>query len=123
MKRLVYFLILAGLILLACKKETFPDEFSVNGKWWEKIADTNKTEIEFQKQNNLKLRLRSDTIRDYKYLLDKPDELQIFDLAEFPDGKRTTYKVTYDSKTEQMTIFSLYPASGGVESQTVFVRK
>lgn len=123
MKRFsLFFLTFFTLLAVGCNKDDFPDEFVVFGRWQENIQDANKTEIEFLRKNNLKLRLINDTIRDYKYLLDKPDELQIFEISEFPDGKRTIHKVTYNSKEEEMTIYSLYPSTGGVESRTVFIR-
>lgn len=123
MKRLFYLCFFTVILIVSCKKDKFPDEFSVYGRWKENIADSNRTEIEFRRNNELKLRLINDTIRDYRYLLDKPNELEIFNIAEFPDGIRTTHRVTYNSKDEMMTIYGLYPGGVNGESETVFVRK
>lgn len=123
MKRSFYLLFFLLLISGACKKDKFPDEFSVYGKWREYTNNAERTELEFKRDNNLLLKLISDTTRSYKYLLDKPNELEIFLPEEFPEGKRTTHKVTYNSKDEQMTIYGLYPATPEYPLSTVFIRR
>lgn len=116
-------LVIAGMFLVGCKKDKFPDEFSIYGKWKEYTNETEKTEVEFKRDNVMLLKLVHDTIRKYNYLLDKPNELQVFDPAEFPDGRSTIHKVTYNRKDEQMTIFGLYPTIDNITSATIFVRK
>lgn len=123
MKRYFYTLFFLLLITGACRKDTFPDEFSIYGRWKEYTNNTERTEIEFKRDNDLLLKLVNDTIRNYKYLLNKPNELEIFTLVEFPDGKRSTHKVTYNSKDEQMTIYGLYPVAPENPLSTVFIRR
>lgn len=122
MKPLTFILFLSILLTLSCKKDKFPDEFSVIGKWKESTNDSLLTEIEFRRYNDLRLKLRTDSIAtNFKYLLDKANELEIFETAEFPNGRRTTHKITYNSKAEQITIVGLY--SSTPQSETVFIRK
>jgi len=123
MKRYFYLVFFLLLIVGACRKDTFPDEFSIFGRWKEYTNNTERTEIEFKRDNDLLLKLVNDTIRDYKYLLNKPNELEIFSPEEFPDGKRSTHKVTYNSKDEQMTIYGLYPVAPENPLSTVFIRR
>ncbi|MGE5382380.1 MAG: hypothetical protein ACM3PX_03010 [Omnitrophica WOR_2 bacterium] len=123
MKRLIFLSILLILVFAACKKDELPNEFSVLGRWKENIADSNKTEIEFRKYSVLLLKLKSDTTRNYNYAIEKVDELQIFEPAEFPDGKRSYHKISYNSRKKEMSIYSLYPAVNGEPSVTVFIRK
>lgn len=122
MKRLPLILFCLLLVSISCKKDKFPDEFIIYGKWKENTADSVRTEIEFRKYNDLLLKLKTDTIAvGYKYLLDKANELEIFEVSEFPDGRRTTHRITYNSKAEQITIAGLY--STAPELETVFIRK
>jgi hypothetical protein len=122
MKLLPLILLFSIFLTLSCKKDKFPDEFSVIGKWKENTADSVLTEIEFRRYNELRLKLRTDTIpASYKYLLDKANELEIFETTEFPNGRRTTHKITYNSKDEQITITGLYSATP--QAETVFIRK
>lgn len=123
MKRYFYLLFIVLVAAGACKKDTFPDEFSVYGRWKEYTNSTERTEIEFSRDNDLLLKLVNDTTRNYKYLLNKPNELEIFLPGEFPNGKRSTHKVTYNSKDEQMTIYGLYPVAPENPLSTVFIRR
>jgi hypothetical protein len=123
MNRYIYVIGILLLVIVSCKKEKFPDEFSVYGKWKEFTTDTIRTEIEFKKWNYLVIQLREDTTREYRYLLNKPNELEIFDESEYPSGRRDIHRVTYNNKEEQMTIYGLYPVTSGDQSATVFVRR
>jgi hypothetical protein len=123
MKQLITFLLLIVVTSWGCNKDEFPDEFVVIGNWIEVTTLNDKTEIQFKRDNDLMLDLVNDTIRPYKYSLDKSDELKIFEVAEFPNGRYTMHRVTYNKRKEQMTIFGLYPDTTGVESETVFKRK
>ncbi len=123
MRRILLSVIIVTLIIAACKKDDLPNEFSIYGRWKEHTTDSIRTEIEFRLYNDMALKLRTDTIaKDYKYLINKADELQIFEISEFPDGKSEKHKITYNSKEEQITIYGLYPAAGD-QSSTVFIRK
>lgn len=124
MKRLAFLLFITLLIAGACNKDEFPDEFSVIGRWRENITDTDRTEIEFQRYSVLKLKLKGDSLpEEYRYKLDKANELQIFDIPEFPNGRSTIHRITYNSKDEErITIYGLYPAAPA-ESVTEFVRR
>lgn len=123
MKQLITSLLLIVVLAWGCKKDEFPDEFIVIGNWIEVTTLIDKTEIQFKRDNDLMLDLVNDTIRPYKYSLDKSDELKIYEVAEFPAGTYTLHKITYNRKKEQMTIFGLYPSTGGIESETTFKRK
>jgi len=114
------FLILA----IGCDKDEFPDEFSITGAWLENTTDTGKVEIEFRSSNRAFLKLKSYEPADtLLYLLNKKDELQLFQPAEFPDGVRTTHKLGYSQKNEELTIYGLLPPVSGQVSETVFKRK
>lgn len=110
------------IAFLACNKEKFPDEFVIYGRWQEISTDSVKTEIEFKRRDVLFLTLVHDTIREYRYLMEKQNELQIFEISEFPQGKRNIHEITYYKKEDQITIFGLYPSTSG-ESVTVFKRR
>jgi len=124
MKRLAFLLVIMLLVAGACNKDQFPDEFSVIGRWRENITDTDRTEIEFKRFSVLMLKLKGDTLAsEYRYKLDKANELQIFDISEFPNGRSTLHRITYNSKDEErITIYGLYPAAQA-ESVTEFVRR
>lgn len=123
MKRVLFVSVILVIVALGCKKDDLPDEFSIYGKWKEYTTDSIRTEIEFRLYNDLRLKLRTDSIaQPFKYLLNKSDELQIFELTEFPDGISNKHKITYDKKDEQITIYGLYPSTGD-PSSTVFIRK
>ncbi len=123
MKSYRYLILVILIVAGACSKDKFPDEFSVYGKWKEYTDNAERTEIEFRRDNILLLELINDTVRNYRYLLNKPNELEIFLPEEYPNGKRSTHKVTYNSKDEQMTIYSLYPAAPENPLFTVFIRR
>ncbi len=123
MNKYLYIIGVVLLVLGGCNKEKFPDEFSVYGTWKELTTDSIRTEIEFKSRNYLELQLRGDTLREYRYLLNKPNELEIFEESEYPSGRRTIHKITYNNSEEQMTIYGLYPVSSGDPSYTVFVRR
>jgi hypothetical protein len=108
--------------LFACNKDKFPDQFVIYGRWIELTNEPLKTEIEFKRQNVLFLTRVHDTIREYRYLLEKQDELQIFEIAEYPLGIRSVHKVNYNKKDDLMTIYGLYPTTGN-ESKTIFKRR
>lgn len=117
-------LVLAGLLAFfaSCSKEKFPDEFSIYGKWKEFTNDTIKTEVEFRRRNIMLLNLIHDTIREYNYLLEKSNELEIFEPSEFPNGISSKHRIAYNKKEDQMSIYGLYPSINEA-SVTVFVRK
>jgi len=123
MKRLSVLLGFLILLIAACKKDEFPDEFSLLGKWIEVSSETDLTEIEFQNQNRVLIKLRNDTVINYRYMLNKANELELFTLDQYPEGDYTTHKITYDKQQKKMTIFGLYPAVSGIASETVFRRK
>lgn len=123
MMRYIYIIVILLLVIGSCKKEKFPDEFSVYGTWKELTTDSIRTEIEFKSRNYLVLQLREDTTREYRYLLNKPNELEIFEVSEYPSGRRNIHRITYNNSEEQMTIFGLYPVITGDPSSTVFVRR
>ncbi len=123
MRRILLSLAIITLIFAACKKDDLPDEFSIYGRWKENTSDSIRTEIEFRLYNDMALKLRTDSIaKPYKYLINRSDELQIFEVTEFPGGKSEKHKITYNQKDEQITIFGLYPSTGDPTS-TVFIRK
>ncbi|HLN53197.1 MAG TPA: hypothetical protein VK212_05770 [Lentimicrobium sp.] len=123
MKRLLPIVVVILLIAYSCRKDDFPDEFSIYGKWKELTTDTLRTEIEFRFYNDMLLKLRTDSLaRAFKYKLDKPNELEVFEISEFPDGISDKHKITYNSKDEEITIYGLYPTTGD-PSSTVFIRK
>lgn len=123
MKRLSFFLSFLILLIAACKKDEFPDEFSLLGKWIEVSSETDLTEIEFQSQNKVLIKLRNDTVINYRYLLNKANELELFTLDQYPEGDYSTHKITYNKQQKKMTIFGLYPVVSGIISETVFRRK
>lgn len=123
MKRLITF-VLVMVVACACNKDEFPDEFSIIGPWLEKTAEPAKAEIEFKSGNRVYKKLNNvesfDTLR---YKLDKKDELLLFLPDEYPDGIRTSHKLSYSSRTEELIIYSLYPSTPESPSRTVFKRK
>ncbi len=122
MKRILLIIVSLTVVIFGCKKDDFPDEFSLYGKWKEYTSDSIRTDIEFRLYNDLRLKLRTDSVAvAYKYLINKSDELQIFEISQFPNGISNKHKITYNSKDEQITIFGLYPSTGS-ESSTVFIR-
>ncbi len=123
MKKYLSVIVILLLVFVACKKEKFPDEFSVYGPWKELTTDSIRTELEFKSRNYLVIQLRGDTIREFRYLLNKPNELEIFEESEYPSGRRNIHKITYNTREEQMTIYNLYPVIAGNQSSTIFVRR
>ncbi len=120
--RVLVSVVLLLVLLASCSKEKFPDEFSIFGKWKEFTEDSIRTEVEFKRYNVMLLHLVHDTIRQYNYLLEKPNELEIFEPSEYPNGRSRKHKITYNKKEDQMSIYGLYP-SISEPSVTVFVRK
>lgn len=123
MKRFLTLISLVVIVVAGCKKDEFPDEFIIIGNWIEVTGSVEKTEIQFKRENDLMLDLVNDTIRPYKYSLEKAEELRIYEIAEFPSGRYNLHKISYNERNKQMTIFGLYPNTTGEESQTVFKRK
>ncbi|MBW6490284.1 MAG: hypothetical protein K0B15_03710 [Lentimicrobium sp.] len=121
--RTFFLLLLIAGLLFSCSKDQFPDEFSIQGTWIEKTENSFKVEIEFRSQNRAFLRKFADTpVDSLKYRLDKSDELLLFLPDDFPDGNRSTHKLTYSQKNDELTIAGLFPSQQN-ESSTVFVRK
>jgi len=124
MKRLSVLTALILTLTLACNKDEFPDEFSIIGPWLENTTNTSKVEIQFKTGNMVYLKSGSsepfDTLR---YRLEKKDELQLFLSEEYPDGKRTTHKLGYSQKNEELTIFNLFPSIPDSPPSLVFKRK
>ncbi len=123
MKRLFAF-VLIMMIVVACNKDEFPDEFSIIGAWLENTVNSDKAEIEFKSGNRAFLKSNAleqfDTLR---YRLDKKDELQLFLPAEYPDGIRTKHKLSYSQKKKELTNYSLFPSAAETPTKTVFKRK
>lgn len=124
MKRLFISFFLILMLLAACNKDEFPDEFSIIGAWIEQTPDTGKVEIEFRSGNRVFLKSGSqkpvDTLR---YKLDKTDELQLFQPADYPDGTRTYHKLGYSQKKKELTIYELFPFVPAESTKMVFRRK
>lgn len=117
-------LILLLPVLHACNKDDFPDEFSIQDTWIEKTDKSFRMEIEFRSQNRAFFKKEEGSIaEELRYRLDKADELLLFLPEEFPDGTRSTHKISYDRKTEELTIYGLLPSIPEEVSKTVFVRK
>ena len=124
MKGLFAIFLMFLILAIGCNKDEFPDEFSITGAWLENTTDTGKVEIEFRSSNRAFLKLNSYEPADtLLYLLDKKDELQLFQPAEFPDGVRTIHKLGYSQKNKELTIYGLLPPASGATSKTVFKRK
>lgn len=123
MKQILLSILLVFIIFIGCNKDEFPDEFVIFGKWIEVTSSVEKTELDFKNDNDLTLDLINDTIRQYKYLLEKADELRIYQIPQFPNGIYNSHKVTYNKDKDQMTIFGLYPDNNGLPSETVLKRK
>ena len=116
-------LLLTFIVISSCDKDKFPDEFSIQGAWIENTGNNFKVEIEFRSQNRAYLKKSEGTPTDtLKYRLDKADELLLFLPDYFPDGTRSTHKLTYSQKKEELTIAGLFPSTTGA-SATVFIRK
>jgi hypothetical protein len=124
MKRLFIPSVLILMVVVACNKDEFPDEFSIIGAWIEQTSDTSKVEIEFRSGNRVFLKSGSqqpvDTLR---YKLDKTDELQLFQPAGYPDGTRTYHKLGYSQKKKELTIYDLFPTLPTEPTAMVFKRK
>lgn len=120
--RILFLLVTA--LLAGCDKEKFPDEFNLQGPWIEKNEAAFRVEIEFRSSNRAFLKRAPETGTDtLLYRLDKADELLLFKPEDFPDGNRTTHKMTYNRKSEELTINGLLPSVGGTPSSTIFIRK
>jgi hypothetical protein len=117
-------MIMSLMLSSGCNKDEFPDEFSIIGPWLENTTESGKIEIEFRSSNRAFLKLNLNEPTDtLLYLLDKKDELKLFQPEEFPDGVRTTHKLGYSQKSEELTIYGLVPLTPGSTSITVFKRK
>ncbi len=117
-------ILLFAALFSGCDKEKFPDEFNLQGPWIEKNEAAFRVEIEFRSSNRAFLKRSPETGTDtLLYRLDKADELLLFKPEEFPDGNRTTHKMTYNRKAEELTINGLLPSVGGTPSKTIFIRK
>lgn len=123
MKKYYTLLFLLVIVLQGCKKDDFPDEFVIFGRWIEVNAGPIPTELDFKYQNYLKVMLNDSSVYDYRYLIDKKNELQIFDLTEYPDGMNTVHKMTYSVKSELLTIEGLYILPQDSISFTTFRRR
>lgn len=124
MKPFFSLLTLSILIFIACSKDKFPDEFSIYGRWREITSDSVRTDLEFKRHNVLMIKYRQDTIpSEYRYQMNKVNELEIFKIAEFPNGLRTTHRITYNRKFDQITIYNLYPATPDISPTITFARR
>ena len=120
----LFLLLLLLPVAHACNKDDFPDEFSIQDTWIEKTGNSFRVEIEFRSQNRAFFKkVEGAEIEELRYRLDKADELLLFIPEEFPDGVRSTHKISYDRKTEELTIYGLFPSIPEEVSKTVFVRK
>ncbi len=124
MKGLVAFLFLFLVFSFGCNKDEFPDEFSIIGPWLENTTNAGKVEIEFKNGNRAYLKtVSTEPFDTLMYKLEKKDELQLFLPEEYPNGIRTTHKLGYSQKNEELTIYGLFPSISETLSKTVFKRK
>ncbi|MHC1775646.1 MAG: hypothetical protein AB9834_09560 [Lentimicrobium sp.] len=124
MKGLFGFWFLILILSFGCNKDEFPDEFSIIGPWIENTAEAGKVEIEFKSGNRAYLKtVPTEPFDTLMYRLEKKDELQLFLPEEYPNGIRTTHKLGYSQKNEELTIYGLFPSIPESPSKTVLKRK
>jgi hypothetical protein len=126
--RIVFLIFLIPLLIISCKKETFPDNEDLIGNWVEITDFLYKQQLIFDDEDTLfyarpgggLIPLKVDTLL---YRLDKKQERLFLTPTNAPGASESSYKIQLDNKANELTVWGLLISIPESPSETKFKKQ
>ena len=117
--RLLVFILGLVIFLTSCKKEIFPDKNDIVGNWIEITTNSDKTQLRFDVCGVAYLTKPNQPTDTFSFSLDDSKELLCFS----NDAGMSFHQIELNKKTDEITIWSLFPSIPENPSETRFEKE
>jgi len=107
------------LCVSSCKKEVFPDQNDIVGTWIEKTTNSDKTQFTFRDNGIAYLTKPNQPTDTLSYILNDSKEL----LYLSNDAGESNHQIELHKKTDELTIWNLFPSIPENPSEKIFEKK
>jgi hypothetical protein len=108
--KIIFPIVVLAVLIISCKKETFPDNEDLKGRWVEISFLLDRQELVFGNEDTLfYTRPASRYISADTFLnrLDKRQERLFLTSIAFSDSQGSSYKIQLDKKANELTVWGL----------------
>lgn len=124
--RIVLLIFIFPLLIFSCKKETFPDNEDLVGRWIEITYLLDKQVLVFDDEETLfytRPGSRYVSTDTFLYRLDKEQERLFLTPANFPGASESSYQIQLDKNNNELTVWGLLISIPETPSETKFKKQ